>query len=104
MEPRSPPFGAAVELERFVLRDGESHRGQKLASLCVAQREIRKPDLHQSSVRADAGKRHTWVSVPGENELRATSAVFGERLQHVDAITMLQFVDVVEHEHDRLRH
>ncbi len=102
VDPCGPALGALVQRGRLRLAEVEPRRREELVSLGVAQRERRRSELEQLAVRPELREPEARLRAPGQHELRSGGHVEEKGRESVQAVGIVDLVDVVQHEHDRL--
>ena len=86
------------------VRDLHSHAGQELRRLALVHREISRSHLENRTFGTHASERARRPASPRERHLHPVRHVGGQHLDRVDAMRVVEHVDVVEDEDRRSRH
>jgi hypothetical protein len=91
-----------VEVSGLRLRHLGACRPEQAVCLGVVEGQARRVDLEQLAAGPDRGEPEAGLDPPREHDLRADRDVCRQRDERVEAAALLEDVDVVQDEHDRV--
>ena len=97
-----PALGMVVEVVHLWLGEVDARRTQKLSRLGPVESEVDRIELEQGTLRAIARERQRGRPPARQDELGAFRQVAREDRKSIEADLLVDFVDVVHDEHDRL--
>ncbi len=103
VEAGCPALGAVVEQPGLLLRNVDPAPRDERVRLRVVESQVGVPQLEQNPPGPKLREREMHVTPAREHEQRAWGHAMRELHDHVDAVSVLDLVDVVENEHERNR-
>ncbi len=104
IETRRPALGAVHELAEGHVVELDARAFEQRGRVLLGHREVVDPDLEETTLDAQAGRRNRELFARGDRELRPHREMPGEIGDRVAALRIREHLGVVEHEDDRLRH
>ena len=103
VQPGGPALGALEQQVHVLRRELEIRQAEHRRRLAPGHGQIARAEVDQPPLRAQAPDRQIGLPAAGEHELRSRRHRVGDRHDRRERLRREQVVQVVEHEHERVR-